>query len=172
MRLQWSALALVCALAGVGPEEVRQHHLDDARTALVQAAQAQGRGSLRTLRTALFGVEATLFHAGVTVELPRRHSSTQAAARAAAWAALAAGAPQLVATAQRYLAQLALSLRPGTVQNAEATLREFVTFLAAADPAVTGAARWTGGCSATATAPGRWSWTVTSSRSANHAATS
>lgn len=140
VRLQWWALALVCALAGVGPREVRQHHLDDARTALVQAARAQGRGSLRTLRTALFGVEATLFHAGVTEELPRRHSPTKAAARAATWVALAAGAPQLVATVQRYLAQLALSLRPGTVQNSEATLREFVTFLATAAPTPTSAA--------------------------------
>ena len=137
---QWLALALVCALAGVGPDAVRQGHLDAARTALVAAARAQGRGSLRTLRTGLFGAEATLFHAGSTDELPRRHSPTQAAARAATWAQLASGAPTLVATVQRYLTQLALSLRPGTVRNAEATLREFATFLASEDAAVGSAA--------------------------------
>jgi integrase len=140
VRHQWGALALVCAYTGEDPTAVRHGELDAARTALVQAAVRQGRGSLRFLRTALFGVEATLFHAGVTEELPRRASPTRAAERAAAWAALAAGAPALVATVRRYLEQLGLSLRPGTVRSTEAALREFVGFLAAADPAVTAAA--------------------------------
>jgi integrase len=139
-HLQWSALALVCALVGVSPGAIRQQHLDLARVALVEAALARGRGPLRTLRTGLFGAEATLFHAGVTDELPRRHSPTKAAERAAAWAQLAAAAPTLVATIRRYLEQLALSLRPGTVRNSEATLREFTTFLAAEDATVRSAA--------------------------------
>jgi site-specific recombinase XerD len=137
---QWGALALVCAYTGVAPTAVQHAHLDAARTALVQAAIGQGRGSLRFLRTALFGVEATLFHAGVTEALPRRSSPTKAAEREAAWAALAVQAPTLVTTMRRYLQQLALSLRPGTVHNSEAVLREFARFLATEDPAVTTAA--------------------------------
>ena len=43
----------------------------------------------------------------------------------------------MAATMHDYLAQLRLSLRPGTVRNAEATLREFARFLAERDPAVT-----------------------------------
>jgi site-specific recombinase XerD len=132
-ELQWSALGLVCALAGLDPPEIRQHHIDAARTALVEAAQACGRGSLRTLKTGLFGAEATLFHAGVSDQLPRRHCPTKAAQRAAAWTQLAVNAPTLVATIQRYLEQLTVSLRPSTVGNAEGTLREFTTFLATED---------------------------------------
>ncbi|MBM3856327.1 MAG: site-specific integrase, partial [Verrucomicrobia bacterium] len=139
-KLQWSALALVCALMGIEPGAVRQPHLDAARTALVEAAQALGRGSLRSLRTGLFGAEAVLFHAGVSDELPRRHSPTKAAERAATWAHLGTGAPTLVATIRRYVDQLALSLRPSTVGNSEATLREFTTFLATEDATVQAAA--------------------------------
>jgi site-specific recombinase XerD len=54
--------------------------------------------------------------------------------RAGQWATLA---PAMAATMHDYLAQLRLSLRPGTVRNAEATLREFARFLAERDPAVT-----------------------------------
>jgi hypothetical protein len=108
VRHQWGALALVCAYTGVGPTAVQHAHLDAARTALVHAAIGQGRGSLRFLRTALFGAEATLFHAGVTEALPRRSSPTKAAEREAAWAALATHAPTLVTTMRRYLVQLAV----------------------------------------------------------------
>lgn len=140
VQRQWAALALVCAFHGLVPADVRQAHVDAARAELTRASVQLGRGHQKNLHAALFGLEATLFHAGLTEELPRRQSPTKAAERAAAWAALATGAPTLVATTQRYVAQLALSLRPGTVHNAEATLREFAQFLAAHDPAVTGAA--------------------------------
>src|SRR5262249_45104826 len=114
---QWAALALVCAFRGVAPVALDQAGLDRAREALIGASLRIGRGAQKNLRGKLYGLEATLFHAGITEELPRRRSPTKADQRAAAWAALAAGAPTLVATAQRYLAQLALSLRPGTVRN-------------------------------------------------------
>lgn len=133
-QVQWGALGLVCALVGLDPPQIRQHHIDDARRALVDAAQAQGRGSLRSVQTGLFGAEATLFHAGISDQLPRRHCPTKTAERAAAWASLATNAPILVATIQCYLEQLALSLRPTTVGNAEGALREFTTFLASNDP--------------------------------------
>jgi site-specific recombinase XerD len=139
-ELQWSALGLVCALAGLDPPAIRQHHIDAARAALVEAARARGRGTLRSLRTGLYGAEATLFHAGVSDQLPRRHCPTKAAERAATWAHLAAQAPTLVSTIQRYLEQLALSLRATTVGNAEGTLREFTTFVTSEDDAVRGAA--------------------------------
>jgi integrase len=134
---QWTGLAVVSAFAGVALLDVRHAHIDAARAELAEAATRQHRaGSLRYWRTALFGLEATLFHMGVTDELPHRQSTTKAAERAATWATLALGAPTLVATAQRYLSQLALSRRTASVFHAEATLREFVQFVVGRDPSV------------------------------------
>jgi site-specific recombinase XerD len=140
VQCQWSALAHVCVFNGIGPQEVQHAHIDATRSAFAHAATRQGRGSMQGFHNSLFGLEATLFHAGVTTELPRRQSPNKAAHRAAAWATLARGAPTLVATVQRYLEQLALSLRPGTVRTSEGTLYEVVGFLATHDPSVTCAA--------------------------------
>jgi site-specific recombinase XerD len=56
----------------------------------------------------------------------------------AEWAAVAAQAPLLAQTAARYLAQIAVSLRPASVVVADATLRLFAGYLVAEHPAVTG----------------------------------
>jgi site-specific recombinase XerD len=139
-QYQWAALAHVCAFSGIGPQEVQHAHIDATRSAFAQAAARQGRSSRQFFQNSIFGLEATLFHAGVTTELPRRQSHTKAAERAAAWVALTRGAPTFVATVQRYLEQLAHSLRPRTVQHSESTLREVIRFLATQDPSVTCAA--------------------------------
>ena len=68
----------------------------------------------------------------MTDELPRKRARTKADARAAAWAKVP---PVMRATMQDYLAQLATTLRPGRVDNVEATLREFACFVADRDPA-------------------------------------
>jgi integrase len=134
---QWTGLAVVSAFAGVALLDVRHTHIDAARAELAEAARRQHRsGSLRYWCAALFGLEATLFHMGVTDELPRRQTPTKAAERAATWAALAIGAPTLVATVQRYLSQLALARGTRSVVHAEATLREFVQFVVGRDASV------------------------------------
>ena len=140
IQYQWAALAHVCAFSGIGPQEVQHAHIDATRSAFALAAARQGRGSMQFFQSSIFGLEATLFHAGVTTELPRRQSPTKAAQRAAAWDTLASVAPTLVATVQRYLGQLALSLRPGTVRTSEGTLYEVIGFLATQDSTVTCAA--------------------------------
>jgi integrase len=58
--------------------------------------------------TALFGSEATLFHAGVIDMPPRKAHPNRAATRAAV-------PPRLAATLLGYVEQLRLSLRPGTI---------------------------------------------------------
>lgn len=132
IQRQWSALCLVCALAGVAPSELTHARVDQARSELLQAAERLGM-KLRERRSALYGLEATLFHLGATDELPRRRTPTKASVRASQWAEIP---PQIAATMRRYLEQIALSLRPGTVGNAEATLREFALFLAERFPEV------------------------------------
>jgi integrase len=126
---QWSSLAQVAAVAGKRPQDLSQAELDIARAALCRAGSELGRGTLRGLRSALFGVEAVLFHSGVTGELPRKRVPDRASQRAEQWATVARTAPVMVATMQRYLEQISLSLRPGTVVNAEAVLREFASFI-------------------------------------------
>ncbi len=54
------------------------------------------------------------------------------------WPHIAATAPTLAATMLRYLDQLAVSLRPASVQSAEGILRRFAGWLAAHHPDVTG----------------------------------
>ena len=56
----------------------------------------------------------------------------------AEWAEISAAAPQLAATAGRYLAQVALSLRPSSVTVADATLRIFCRHLIGEHPETTG----------------------------------
>jgi ABC-type oligopeptide transport system ATPase subunit len=68
-QAQWSALAQICALTGLAPERLTHADIDGARHELLAAADRYGRESRRGLSTAIFGLEATLFHAGV---MPRR----------------------------------------------------------------------------------------------------
>jgi integrase len=88
---------------------------------------------VRALTTALFGAEATLFHAGVIDVPPRKVHPDQSAARAAAWAAVP---PRLAATLPGYIEQLRLSLRASTMVRVEGVLREFAGWLAREAPDV------------------------------------
>jgi hypothetical protein len=63
-RAQWAALGQICALHGRAPERLTHADLDAARDALLAAADRRGRGARHDLSTAIYGLEATLFHAG------------------------------------------------------------------------------------------------------------
>jgi site-specific recombinase XerD len=136
-QAQWAVLGQICALTGLAPERLTHADVDVARDELLAAADGYGHDAHRRLSTAIFGLEATLFHAGVIDELPRKRGHTKYDARAAAWAIVP---PQMQATMQNYLDQVATTLRPGRVRNIEATLREFAGFVAERDPAVRGVA--------------------------------
>jgi site-specific recombinase XerD len=135
---QWNALAQLGALHGVAPAEVTAEQLDTGGTALLDAFARPDRpkGGHRT-RSALVRLRATMFHAGMTDTAPRLQRPNTGVARAAEWATVA---PTLAATAQRYLAQIELSLRPSTVRDAERSLRELGCFLAREAPEVAGVA--------------------------------
>lgn len=127
-----AALAQICALHGIAPERLTHPDLDAGRDELLAAADRYGRDARHGLSTAIFGLEATLFHAGVTDELPRKRGTGHSAVRQAAWARVP---PRMRATMQDYLAQVATTLRPGRVKNIEGTLREFAGFVVEHDPA-------------------------------------
>ena len=130
-QAQWSALAQICALTGLAPERLTHADIDAARHELLAAADRYGRESHRGLSTAIFGLEATLFHAGVIDELPRKRARTKAGIRAAQWAKVP---ERMRTTMHTYLEQVGTTLRPGRVKNIEATLREFAGFATEHDP--------------------------------------
>uniref|UniRef100_UPI00101E1CB2 tyrosine-type recombinase/integrase n=1 Tax=Phytoactinopolyspora endophytica TaxID=1642495 RepID=UPI00101E1CB2 len=131
-QAQWAVLGQICALTGLAPERLTHADLDAARDELLDAADRYGHDSRHGLSTAIYGLEATLFHAGVTDELPRKRAQTKSNVRAAAWAKVP---PRMRATMRDYLDQVATTLRPGRVKNIEATLREFAGFVTERDPA-------------------------------------
>lgn len=130
-QAQWAALGQICALRGMAPERLTHSDLDAARDELLAAAGRCGHGARKGISTAIFGLEATLFHAGVTDELPRKRGSTRIDERVAAWARVPS---RMRTTMADYLAQLETTLRPGRVKNVEAALREFAGFVAERDP--------------------------------------
>lgn len=140
VRRQWLALVLASALHGLPPEQLSHDHLDRARRELCAAAERLGTGGRRGLSTAMFGLQATMFHLGTTDQVPRRLTPTKDSERALQWAEVEARAAQLAATAQRYLEQIALSMRPGSVERHEGVLREFARFMTERDARVRAAA--------------------------------
>src|SRR5512134_3810560 len=76
-QAQWAALGQICALHGRPPERLTHDDLDAARAELLAAAARDGRPG-KSLSSAIHGLEATLFHAGVTDELPRKRGSDRA----------------------------------------------------------------------------------------------
>ena len=135
-RLQWSAVVKAAVLGGVAPDRVTKADLDAGRDEMIAAIRRhrpESKGA-RALTTALFGAEATLFHAGVIDDPPRKRHPDRAAERAAEWAAAPA---RLAATFQNYIEQMALSLRPATMVRVEGVLREFAGWLVAHAPEVT-----------------------------------
>lgn len=140
VRRQWLALVQACALHRLPPEQLSHDHLDSARTQLCEAAQRLATGGRRSLSTTMFGLQATMFHLGISDQLPRRQTPTKESERTSEWALLKERAPLLVTTVHRYLEQIALSLRPGTVERHEGVLREFARFVTEKDAGVRAAA--------------------------------
>src|SRR5215213_7219401 len=97
-QAQWAMLGQICALLGVAPERLSHADLDSARDALLVAADRHGQGTRKSISTAIFGLEATSWHASC-----------------------AEPAPMPPPGHRDYLVQLATTLRPGRVKNVEAT---------------------------------------------------
>ncbi|WP_210407133.1 tyrosine-type recombinase/integrase [Prauserella flavalba] len=131
---QFNLLAHLAALAGKRAQELVQADWDEGRRLLLEAAARIPNRGVKELSTSLFNLEATLFHAGLTDSLPRRRNPDRADIREREWAQIP---PTMAATMRGYVGQIATTLRPGTVKNAEATLREFALLVCAEDPDTT-----------------------------------
>lgn len=125
---QWATLAKLVAISGHHPQDLHRHRFDAARQELTVAIAALHDGHAPiTLTTPLHGLEATLAALEILDEPAPRPG--QPATRAGHWDTLAAAAPVLTTTMRRYLSQLALSMRPGTVTLIDTTLRHLASYL-------------------------------------------
>ena len=130
--LQWSTLAKITALTGVAPNAIGPAEFERARTAIVNAFIARGsRCAGRTMAATFHRLQLTLFHAGhlTTYKRPRNRPPVSMSG----WTVVAPGFAEV---ARRYVDQIALSLRPSTVEHIEHDLREFGTWLADYHPQV------------------------------------
>ncbi|WP_327583466.1 site-specific integrase [Nonomuraea sp. NBC_00507] len=130
---QFNLLAHLVALAGKPADQLRQADWDEGRRLLLEAARRIPNRGVKALSTSLFNLEATLFHCGLTNDLPRRRSPNRGNVRARQWSTVPA---TMAATMHHYLEQISGTLRSSTVKNAELTLREFALLITAEDPTV------------------------------------
>ena len=133
---QWNILAKVTAITGAPPCAVTDEHFDAARVAMTTAYARRGKPTAGGNVAAVFHrLRLTLFHAGRISTL--RPPTVKPPVSVTGWDM----APTRFAeTAQRYLEQVALSLRPNTVRHIDLDLRRFGTWLADTHPGVTGCA--------------------------------
>ena len=131
---QWNILAKITAITGVPPRAVTDEHFDVARVAMTTAYARRGKPTAGKNVAAVFHrLRLTLFHAGRISTL--RPPSAEPPISVTGWVT---AAPRFAETAQRYLEQVALSLRPNTVRHIDLDLRRFGTWLADTHPDVTG----------------------------------
>lgn len=133
---QWSLLVRAAAMCRVAPDKVTLVQLGEACSQLrkAEARHFPGRPRGASVTKPAHGLEAVLFHAGLTDTAPARRPVWDRRGEAdAEWALV----PAVMATTMRtYLGQCALTQRPATVGRNESALRELGVFLAAHAPEV------------------------------------
>ncbi len=131
---QFHALACVMAYSQKELKELTIGDMDAFTNAVHVAWIEAGYGSdPRYWHGRLFGVRTVLFHMGVLPNLARRRTKGLTS-RQDLWRGVSSTA--IRTTAWRYLDQIALVRRPGTVINHEHALRRFFTWLAESAPEI------------------------------------
>jgi integrase len=133
----WAKAAQIAVIAGTTPSLIRPDQYAVARQAWVMAIQARWGRLPKSAATPLFGLDAVLFHRGQADEPHPRRKSLSRSAHEIDWDNVAGQAPQLAATARRYLSQLGISLRASSVACFDTTLRQLAGLLLAQHPDVT-----------------------------------
>jgi integrase len=136
---QWAALAKLAAICGLPAGQLDRPRFDTARDTLAAAVRAD-RGSLpKTFTTPLHGLQATLAAMGILDDPQGRRVPGRGIP--ARWDHLETLAPAMAGTMRRYLGQLAVSMRPGSVALADTTLRHLAAYLTTHHGEVTAAAQ-------------------------------
>lgn len=137
-RCQWRTLAKISATTGIEPQVIPGRHFQVAVDTLTAVHTDPTGRILTSWSTPLHGLKATLSSLG-TLDHPgstRLSPST----RIGHWRDLAVTAPLLVETLRRYLAQISVTMRPGSVELIDTTLRHFAVYLTEHHPDVHGLA--------------------------------
>ncbi len=130
----WSRLAQICVLTGCSCHALSEQDYRVGRQRLLRAVGAEHRVG-NALTTPLYGLDAVMFHRGQGPTPVRRRSSNPGPETD--WDTIAAAAPVLAATMRRYLDQVAVSLRPGSVALIDTALQQLAGLLIAGHPDVT-----------------------------------
>ena len=133
----WSKLAQITVIAGRLVTELDAASYVAARETFAAAVTAARGHAPKTLRTPLFGLDAVMFHRGQGPAPASRKPWMARSTHEIAWEQVHAIAPVLADTIQRYLAQLAVSLRPSSVAVIDITLRQLAGWITAHRPDIT-----------------------------------
>ncbi len=132
ISLQWNTLAKVTAVIGTPAQQIDTAAFEAARTAIIGAYVARGMpNSGRNLASIFHRLQLTLFHAGSLAS--HRRPPRRPSVSVTGWTAVP---PGFTEAAQRYVAQVDLSLAPSTVKHIEHDLREFGTWVGQTYPDV------------------------------------
>jgi integrase len=134
----WSKLAQIAVIAGTTPGLITPGDYARGREEFTGAVRERWGRLPKSAATPLFGLDAVLFHRGQAHQPHPRRRSQDRSAHEVDWDQVATHAPRLAATARRYLAQLAVSLRASSVAIVDTTLRQLAGLLVDAHPEVTG----------------------------------
>jgi integrase len=137
-RRQWSVLARIAATAGSAPNGLSHGVFEQSARALTTAYTPASGTIPRSWSTPLHGLTATLTSLGILGAAPTTRLSPSS--RSAHWTTLSTRSPLLAATLRRYLAQIAVSMRPGSVELIDTSLRHLAGYLTDHHPSVTSVA--------------------------------
>jgi len=127
IRRQWCTLAKIAVTAGNPPNTLDANQFHCAADELTAAYTGPDKIAI-SWSTPLHGLKATMAALGLLPETPAP-TRLSPSSRTGHWDTLAGHAPELVATLRRYLAQIALSMRPGSVALVDTTLRHLAAYL-------------------------------------------
>ena len=135
IKRQWNTLAKICATTGATPNSLNANDFGKAAVELTEICRRFHGRITNSWSTPLHGLKATLAALGTLDSAPpTRISPSQ---RGIHWNELAERGPKLTATLSRYLTQITVSMRPGSVALIDTTLRHFAVYLTEYHPDIT-----------------------------------
>ena len=137
IKRMWATLAKLSVIAGISAVTIADDDYTETRDLYLAAIERRCGNVPKIFRTPVFGLNSVMFHVG-RGPVPKRR--TRDGNRKTDWEALTGQVPTLAGTMRRYLGQIAVTLRPGSVETIDTTLRLFGLFITDHDPKIRGVA--------------------------------
>ncbi len=137
IKRMWATLAKLSVISGTPAATIADTAYTDAAACYLAAVERRCGNIPKIFATPAFGLTSVMFHLGRGPAPKRR---TRDGNRRTDWETLTVEVPVLAATMRRYLGQLAVSLRPSSVECIDTTMRMFGQFIVEHDPDVLEAA--------------------------------